>query len=114
MVARCRRPLLEGFRMNIDISDLVDADRGLVGRAVHIDPRIYEQECRLVVARCWMYLCHESQIPLPGDFCTASIGEDPVMGWRDTAGTVRACLNVCRHRGNRLCRADRGNAAALT
>jgi 3-phenylpropionate/trans-cinnamate dioxygenase alpha subunit len=33
---------------------------------------------------------------------------------RDTAGTVRAFLNVCRHRGNRLCRADDGNAATFT
>jgi 3-phenylpropionate/trans-cinnamate dioxygenase alpha subunit len=32
---------------------------------------------------------------------------------RDTAGTVRAFLNVCRHRGNRLCRADDGNAASF-
>jgi len=27
---------------------------------------------------------------------------------------VRAFLNVCRHRGNRLCRADDGNAASFT
>jgi 3-phenylpropionate/trans-cinnamate dioxygenase alpha subunit len=33
---------------------------------------------------------------------------------RDMAGQVRAFLNVCRHRGNRLCRADTGNAASFT
>ena len=33
---------------------------------------------------------------------------------RDTGGEVRAFLNVCRHRGNRLCRADSGNAASFT
>ncbi|HJU16168.1 MAG TPA: aromatic ring-hydroxylating dioxygenase subunit alpha, partial [Stellaceae bacterium] len=38
----------------------------------------------------------------------------PVLVVRDTAGTVRAFLNVCRHRGNRLCRADSGNAASFT
>jgi 3-phenylpropionate/trans-cinnamate dioxygenase subunit alpha len=37
-----------------------------------------------------------------------------VLVVRDTAGQVRAFLNVCRHRGNRLCRADAGNAASFT
>lgn len=98
----------------IDIDALVDADSGLVGRSIFVDPQIYEQEGRNVFTRCWMYLCHESQIPRPGDFCTAYIAEDPIIVWRDSAGVVRAFLNVCRHRGNRLCRADKGNATSLT
>ena len=32
---------------------------------------------------------------------------------RDRAGKIHAFLNVCRHRGNRLCRAETGNAAAF-
>jgi 3-phenylpropionate/trans-cinnamate dioxygenase alpha subunit len=98
----------------MDMKSLVDADRGFIGRSIYIDPRIYEQESVRLFARCWMYLCHESQIPHPGDFCSAYMGEDPVIVWRDTEGTIRAFLNVCRHRGNRLCRADSGNAASLT
>jgi 3-phenylpropionate/trans-cinnamate dioxygenase subunit alpha len=42
------------------------------------------------------------------------MGEDPVLVMRDNEGQVRAFLNVCRHRGNRLCRADAGNAATFT
>ena len=37
-----------------------------------------------------------------------------VLVMRDTEGQVRALLNVCGHRGNRLCRADDGNAATFT
>jgi phenylpropionate dioxygenase-like ring-hydroxylating dioxygenase large terminal subunit len=42
------------------------------------------------------------------------MGEDPVLVVRDSGGQVHAFLNVCRHRGNRLCRADSGNAATFT
>jgi hypothetical protein len=32
---------VESVWMTIDINALVDADRGLIGRAIYIDPQIY-------------------------------------------------------------------------
>jgi phenylpropionate dioxygenase-like ring-hydroxylating dioxygenase large terminal subunit len=100
--------------MTADLNRLVDDGNGLVSRRIFIEPEIYEQELERIFARCWLYLCHETQIPRPGDFLTTYLGEDPVLVVRDNDGRVHAFLNVCRHRGNRLCRADAGNAASFT
>src|SRR5438067_9951394 len=96
-----------------DFGSLVDAERGLLSRRIFIEPEIYEQEQRQIFARCWLFLCHDSQVPRPGDFYTTYMGEDPVLVVRDSGGKVNAFLNLCRHRGNRLCRADSGNAASF-
>jgi len=100
--------------MAMNMKQLVDADKGLISRRIFIEQGIYEEEQERIFARCWLFLCHDSQIPEPGDFFTTYMGEDPVLVVRDSAGQVHAFLNVCRHRGNRLCRADAGNAASFT
>ena len=92
----------------------VKLDEGLVSRRIFFDPEIYQVELERIFARCWLFLGHESQIPEPGDYMTAYMGEDPVLVCRGDDGKVRAFLNSCRHRGMKVCRADRGNARQFT
>ena len=98
----------------IDLSELVRPDEGLIDRRIFFDDDIYQQELEQIFARCWLYLCHESQIPKPGDFFSTTMGEDPVLVIRQKDGTIAALLNSCRHRGMKVCRADFGNTKGFT
>jgi len=98
----------------MDIKKLVDPEAGRIDRRIFSDSEIYELERERLFARCWLYLGHESEIPKPGDFVTRYMGEEPVILCRDLNGECRALLNICRHRGNRVCRADRGNTKLFT
>lgn len=100
--------------MSLELESLVENDGSLVHREVFWRPDIYELELEKIFARSWAFLCHESQIPDAGDFFASYIGEDPVLIVRQADGSIRAFLNVCRHRGMKVCRADEGNARSFT
>lgn len=98
----------------VDVNQYVDAEQGYINGEIFHNQDIYEQELREIFARSWVFLAHETMIPKPGDFIQNYIGEDPVVIVRQKDGGVVAFLNQCRHRGMRLCRADRGNAKNFT
>jgi phenylpropionate dioxygenase-like ring-hydroxylating dioxygenase large terminal subunit len=95
------------------IKALYDPEQGILDRRVYSDEEIYRLELERIFARAWNFMCHESQIPNPGDYFITYIGEDQVIVCRDEKGDINVLLNTCRHRGNALCRAEQGNAKSF-
>ena len=81
---------------------------GRVPAAVFGDEDLYRRELRAVFARCWVFVAHESEIPVPGSFVRRKIGEDGFIVVRNDSGGISVLFDACRHRGVQVCRADAG------
>ncbi len=81
-------------------------------REFYTDPAIFECDMERMLLRHWFCAGHASSLARAGDYLVADLGRESVIIVRTTSGEVRALLNVCRHRGSRLCSASSGRAPA--
>lgn len=91
--------------------DILDKETGLLDRSIFVDEQIYQEELEKIFGRAWLMVAHESLVPNVNDFFLSYMGEDPVIVTRDADQKIHVLLNMCRHRGNRVVRADDGNAS---
>ena len=77
----------------------------------YYDPDIYRQEQERIFGRLWVCVGRADVIPQPGDYLTVDLAGESVLVVRGRDGVVRAFLNVCRHRGARLCTEPCGHVA---
>jgi Rieske 2Fe-2S family protein len=78
------------------------------------DPAFYGADLDAIFHRRWLLAGFECEIARPGDYLTLNVGRSSVVVLRDKAGNVRAFFNTCRHRGSKICLAEKGNAKKLT
>jgi Rieske 2Fe-2S family protein len=71
--------------------------------AFYVDPEIFEAEQRDVFSRQWICTVRSIELEEPGSFQTFDVGGESVIVTRDQEGRINAFLNVCRHRGSRIC-----------
>jgi phenylpropionate dioxygenase-like ring-hydroxylating dioxygenase large terminal subunit len=79
--------------------------------AAYSDPALPAAERERIFARSWQYVGHIGQLAQPGYFA-GGVGDLPVVVTRDRDGTIRAFLNVCRHRGSLVAEGE-GTRATL-
>jgi Rieske 2Fe-2S family protein len=68
----------------------------------------YRLELQTIWYRDWLFVGHDCEIAQAGDYFTVQIGEYPLIIVRDRDAEIRAFHNTCRHRGSRICSAERG------
>lgn len=99
--------------MKNDFSNLVSNNGIHVSRRLFFDDSIFEVEKARIFGRSWLFLGHESQIEKPGDYFLTRMADESVILTRDKTGQINAFLNTCRHRGLKVCRADKGNTSTF-
>lgn len=74
----------------------------------YADPAIYRLELTRIFGRLWTCVGLAASLPQPGDYLATEVAGEPILVVRGQDGQLRAFLNVCRHRGARLCTEARG------
>ena len=77
------------------------------------DTEFFAVERERIFRPSWQIVCHESDIPQPGDFHRLDYIGESVILMRGEDGAVRAFANTCRHRGARIVDAITGCARML-
>lgn len=85
-------------------------DQGLLSSRAFSDPEIYELEIERLFMKSWLFVGHESELPKPGDYVLRDMAGESVLLVRGKDAKVRVLVNTCRHRGNIVCRTEKGNA----
>jgi len=81
-------------------------------REFYTEPEIFERDMDRMLLRHWFCAAHASSVPRPGDFVVVELGSESLIIVRTHQGEIRALVNVCRHRGSRICTARSGKAPA--
>ncbi|RJQ92258.1 aromatic ring-hydroxylating oxygenase subunit alpha [Amycolatopsis panacis] len=75
----------------------------------YTDPGIFAREQERIFETEWFCAVRSADLAAPGDFETVQIGRESVLLARGRDQRLRAFLNVCRHRGARLCTEETGS-----
>ncbi len=79
----------------------------LPGR-LYTDPEVFALEQARIFEKMWFAVARSGELSEPGKFVTKQVGTENVIVIRGRDGALRAFLNVCRHRGARLCDVEAG------
>ena len=78
--------------------------------AIYTDAQLHQKELERFFYRAhWSYVGLEVEVPEPGDFKRAVVGERSVIMTCSADGAIHVVENVCAHRGMQFCRERHGN-----
>jgi phenylpropionate dioxygenase-like ring-hydroxylating dioxygenase large terminal subunit len=90
------------------------SDHFSLDQAFYRDQEIYSRDIEEIFLKTWLYAGHQSEIPKVGDWFLFEFAEESVIIVRSKEDEINALLNVCRHRGSRICVESSGCSKRLT
>lgn len=93
------------------VADALARDETLPARW-YTSPAHFAEEQQRIFRKTWLFAGLTEDVEKTGDFFTIQMGDVPLVIVRDGA-TLRAFVNVCRHRGSVVATAACGNRATL-
>ena len=84
-----------------------------LAQAFYTDADIYERDINEIFLKSWIYAGHSSEIPNVGDYFLFEMAGESVIVVRDGDHGINAIINVCRHRGSKICLESKGCAKKL-
>ncbi|MDG1935541.1 MAG: aromatic ring-hydroxylating dioxygenase subunit alpha [Paracoccaceae bacterium] len=83
-------------------------------RRFYTSTGIYENDIKNYWNCSWIWVGHITQVSKPGDFFVFDYSQESVIISRDREGQVNAFMNVCRHRGSRVCTEKSGSTRVFS
>ncbi|MEU6251426.1 aromatic ring-hydroxylating dioxygenase subunit alpha [Streptomyces sp. NPDC047043] len=74
----------------------------------YTDPEIFALEQERIFEAMWFCVARASELAKPGQFRTYQVGRESVLVSRSRDGSLKGFLNICRHRGAKLCTEESG------
>ena len=64
--------------------------------SLYTDAAVFEQEIERIFRKGWVWVAHESEIPLPGDFKTNSVYSAAILSGTKNADAAKALITFLR------------------
>ena len=98
-----------------NIPALLDGDRPghSLPQQLYVGQEAFAFDTQVLLKSVWLYACTVAHVKRPGDFFLFDLANNSIIILRGRDGEVRAFHNSCRHRGARICEAQRGNTSRL-
>jgi len=83
-------------------------------QGLYVSEEAFHFDTEVMLKSVWLFACTVAHVKSPGDYFVFELGGNSIIVVRGKDNEVRAFWNSCRHRGSKICVAQRGRAARLT
>lgn len=96
---------------SVDVADIPTELQRTLPSSAYLGAGAFEAERERIFFREWFCVGRQESLPAGGDFLEVDVAGERVLVVRTREDGLRACFNVCRHRGSRLVPEDATEAA---